>query len=85
MTNGGAYCARETMSHLQTHSTFYACPMHHSLRQPDPGPCPICRMALVPEGTSFALVKHMTGNPLHIVAMMGAMLAVMATLMMLLR
>jgi hypothetical protein len=42
-------------------------------------------MALVPEGTSFALVKHMTGNPLHIVAMMGAMLAVMATLMMLLR
>lgn len=41
-------------------------------------------MALLPEGTSFVLLEHVTSSPLHIVAMMGVMLAVMAALMMLL-
>lgn len=29
-----------------THATVYTCPMHPQIRQPDPGTCPICGMAL---------------------------------------
>ncbi len=29
--------------------TIYTCPMHPEIRKPDPGPCPICGMALEPE------------------------------------
>ena len=29
--------------------TIYTCPMHPEIRQPGPGPCPICGMALEPE------------------------------------
>jgi P-type Cu+ transporter len=29
--------------------TIYTCPMHPEIRQPDPGACPICGMALEPE------------------------------------
>nr|NIP30812.1 hypothetical protein [Candidatus Dadabacteria bacterium]NIQ15285.1 hypothetical protein [Candidatus Dadabacteria bacterium] len=28
---------------------IYTCPMHPEIRQPDPGNCPICGMALEPE------------------------------------
>jgi Cu+-exporting ATPase len=39
--------------------TIYTCPMHHQIRQPGPGNCPICGMALEPE-----LVTAETGpNP----------------------
>jgi len=31
-----------------THATVYTCPMHPQIRQPGPGTCPICGMALVP-------------------------------------
>ena len=30
--------------------TIYTCPMHPQIRQPHPGDCPICGMALEPEG-----------------------------------
>ncbi|TGY88595.1 copper-translocating P-type ATPase [Marinicauda algicola] len=30
--------------------TVYTCPMHPQVRQPRPGPCPLCGMALEPEG-----------------------------------
>src|SRR5215470_16347817 len=29
--------------------TIYTCPMHPEIRQPGPGSCPICGMALEPE------------------------------------
>ncbi|MDF1586235.1 copper-transporting P-type ATPase [Marinimicrococcus flavescens] len=34
--------------------TVYTCPMHPEVRQPAPGPCPICGMALEPEGVALA-------------------------------
>jgi hypothetical protein len=42
-------------------------------------------MELVPEGTRFALLRHMFANPLHLVAMAIAMVAVMAAAMMMMR
>ncbi len=33
----------------QTAETIYTCPMHPQIRQPQPGNCPICGMALEPE------------------------------------
>src|SRR4051812_8237505 len=39
--------------------TIYTCPMHPQIRQPGPGTCPICGMALEPE-----VASHDTGpNP----------------------
>ena len=35
-------------------STIYTCPMHPQIRQPQPGNCPICGMALEPEMPSTA-------------------------------
>jgi P-type Cu+ transporter len=32
----------------QAHATIYTCPMHPQVRLPQPGPCPICGMALEP-------------------------------------
>lgn len=32
--------------------TVYTCPMHPEVRQPKPGPCPLCGMALEPEGVT---------------------------------
>ena len=46
-----------------------------------PGTCSKCGMALVPEGTRFALLHHVLGNPLHLVIMAVLMVAVMATAM----
>ncbi len=34
--------------------TIYTCPMHPEIRQPGPGDCPICGMALEPEQASLA-------------------------------
>jgi hypothetical protein len=61
----------------------YTCPMHSDVRQPNAGKCPKCGMALLPEGTRFALLRHMIGNPLHLAVMIVGMVAVMAALMML--
>ena len=39
-------------------------------------------MALVAEGTRFAMLRHMTSNPWHLAIMVAAMVAVMAAIMM---
>ena len=66
-------------------SAIYTCPMHRDVRQPGPGKCPSCGMALLPEGTRFALLRHMASNPLHLVVMAAAMAALMAAAMMMMR
>jgi Cu+-exporting ATPase len=60
---------------------IYLCPMHADVRQPSPGKCPKCGMALMPEGTRFALLRHMASNPWHLALMVAAMAAVMAAAM----
>jgi hypothetical protein len=43
-------------------------------------------MALLPEGTRFAVLRHMLGSPLHIAVMAAVMLALMgAAIMMMMR
>ena len=64
---------------------MYICPMHKDVREPGPGKCPACGMALVPEGTRFALLHHMMGNKLHLAVMLTVMIAAMAAIMMMLR
>jgi Heavy metal binding domain len=59
--------------------------MHASVRQSEPGKCPKCSMDLLPEGTRFAMLRHMTKSPLTIVIMVAVMLAIMAVGMMLMR
>jgi hypothetical protein len=39
-------------------------------------------MALVPENTRFAMLRHITSNPVHLVVMAMIMLAVMSIVMM---
>jgi hypothetical protein len=63
----------------------YVCPMHSDVRQPNPGKCPKCGMALLPEGARFALVRHMLSSPIHIVVMVAVMVALMAAAMMVMR
>jgi hypothetical protein len=62
---------------------LYVCPMHPEVRQSTPGKCPRCGMDLLPEGTRFALLRHMVSSPLHVI-MAAVMLAVMAAAMMML-
>ena len=64
---------------------IYVCPMHRDVRRPGPGKCPTCGMALLPEGTRFALLRHMASNPLHILVMLAGMAALMAAAMMMTR
>ena len=52
------------------------------MRQAGPGKCPHCGMALLPEGTRFAMLHHMLSNPMRIVVMLGAMAVLMAAAMM---
>jgi Cu+-exporting ATPase len=40
---------RERRSGPAVEGAIYTCPMHPEIRQPGPGPCPICGMALEPE------------------------------------
>ncbi len=61
------------------------CPMHASVRQPEPGKCPHCGMALLPEGTPFAMLRHMAQRPWMVAAMVALMLLLMAAAMMLMR
>jgi len=54
------------------------------VRQIGPGKCPSCGMALLPEGTRFAMIKHMMSGPMPFV--MGAvMIALMAAAIMMWR
>lgn len=73
------------MSNPSTGATIYTCPMHHTVRQATPGACPTCGMALLPEGTRFAIVRHMLSSPMHVAVMVAVMVAIMAALMMMLR
>ena len=66
----------------QVDRTLYICPMHGSEKQAGPGKCHKCGMDLVPEGTRFALLRHMAGSPKHLAAMAGLMILIMAGVMM---
>jgi hypothetical protein len=61
----------------------YVCPMHADVRGAAGGVCPKCGMPLVLQGARFALLRHMTGSPKHLILMALLMLAVMAAAMML--
>jgi len=68
-------------------NTTYVCPMHPEVRRPDPGMCPRCRMALVPEGARFGMLRHMMSMPKHMLrrpwmlALMVVAMAIMAAMM----
>jgi hypothetical protein len=57
--------------------------MHPQVRQSSPGRCLECDMPLVPEGTRFALLRHMMASPAHL-AVIGVMLTALALTMVLL-
>jgi hypothetical protein len=56
--------------------------MHPDVRQTNPGKCPKCGMDLLPEGTRFGMLRHMTKSPLMVIIMLAVMLAIMAAIMM---
>ncbi len=56
---------------------LYVCPMHPHVRDSGPGKCPKCGMALLPEGTRFALLRHMM-TPLHLSIMVAVMTVAVA-------
>jgi hypothetical protein len=58
--------------------------MHSEVREPRPSKCPRCGMELMPEGTRFALLRHMFSSPLHIMIMVAVMLVIMVGAMILL-
>ena len=64
----------------QSHNTAgqtYLCPMHSDVRQANPGKCPKCGMDLLAEGTSFAMLRHMSKSPMMIAVMAAIMIAIM--------
>jgi Heavy metal binding domain len=76
---------RSHMDQRKNGGQAYLCPMHRDVRQPNPGKCPRCGMDLLPEGTRFAMLRHMISRPLHLLIMVVVMLAVMAAAMMMMR
>jgi hypothetical protein len=70
-----------SMDQRTSAATAYICPMHSGVRGDRPGKCPICGMSLVPEGSSFAFLRHMLANRLHLTVMIVVMLALMAVMM----
>ena len=70
------------MSAAPTGEPVYVCPLHKDVRQPGPGKCPHCGMALQPEGARFALMRHMMSNPLPLIVMAGIMIVLMIAAMM---
>jgi hypothetical protein len=56
----------------------YLCPMHPEVRQPNSGKCPKCGMELLPEGTRFAMLRHMLTSPWLLIIMVVVMVALMA-------
>ena len=61
---------------------IYFCPMHSSVRQSTAGTCPKCGMDLLPEGTRFAMFRHMVKNRVMLTVMVIVMVAIMAAIMM---
>ena len=72
------------MTGSQAGGRSYVCPMHPDIRQANPGKCPTCGMNLLPEGTRFALLRHMFASPLHLTIMAAGMVVLMAAAMMML-
>jgi membrane fusion protein, copper/silver efflux system len=72
------------MTSPQDGEQIYTCPMHKNVRQDVPGKCPQCGMALLPEGTRFAMVRHILSNPLPL-AVMGAIMVVLTIAAMMMR
>lgn len=70
------------MDQEQVAGQTYLCPMHRDVRQQGPGKCPKCGMALLPEGTRFGMLRHMTQSPLMLAIMAAVMLAIMYWLFM---
>ena len=70
------------MTEGQEVSKLYLCPMHPDVRQPTPGKCPKCGMALLPEDTRFGMLRHMIKSPLMVIIMVAVMVAIMAAIMM---
>jgi hypothetical protein len=68
-----------------TAAPAYTCPMHTDVHAAGSGKCPRCGMALIPEGTRFALVRHMLSSPFHLAVMLAVMAGLMAAAMMLMR
>ena len=73
------------MAPTVTATHAYTCPMHSGVHEAAPGKCPRCGMALVPEGTRFALLRHMLNSPLHLAIMPAIMAVLMAAAMMMMR
>ena len=65
------------MDQKQGAGQVFLCPMHREVRQQGPGKCPKCGMDLLPEGTRFGMLRHMTKSPLMLVIMAAVMLAIM--------
>lgn len=59
--------------------------MHRDVRQANAGKCPKCGMDLLPEGTRFAMLRHMVKSPMMLLIMAAAMVALMAAAMMMVR
>jgi hypothetical protein len=59
--------------------------MHPEVRQLDPGKCPKCGMDLLPEGTRFAMLRHMMKRPLMLFIMLAVMAAIMIAIMAMMR
>ena len=68
----------------QQDALVYICPMHKDVREAEPGQCPDCGMALVREGTRFAMLQHIMSNPLP-VAVIGAIMVVLMIASMMMR
>jgi len=73
------------MDKTPANATAYSCTMHSDVRQNEPGKCPSCGMPLMPENARFGLLRHILGNPRHLVIMAAVMVALMAAAMMLVR
>jgi hypothetical protein len=73
------------MKQSQSAGKPYLCPMHPEVRQPEPGKCPKCGMELLPEGTKFGMLRHMTKSPLMVIIMVAVMVGIMAAIMMMMR
>jgi hypothetical protein len=70
------------MSSQPSGGQVYICPMHKDVREAGPGKCPKCGMALLPEGTRFAMFRHMFSNPLPLIVMGAIMVVLMIAAMM---
>ncbi len=75
-------CRQWFTDRMEDRSTF----AHALANSPDePGKCPQCGMDLLPEGTRFAMLRHMIKNPMMLAIMAALMVAIMATVMMMTR